>query len=78
VPKYIDLEAFTPPLANNMEAIWAVTLLRAFAGKLYSRLSTEKSVWRDYFMFFFSRVQFSPELHINVWPVYMLGSKMAF
>ena len=38
------------PAANNMEAIWAVTLLLATCGKLYTRLSTKISVWMAYFM----------------------------
>ena len=45
------MEAFTSALANNIEAIWAVTLLGATLGKLYT-LSTKKSVWRAYFMCF--------------------------
>ena len=34
--KKADLEAFAVPLAKNMEAIWAVTLLWATFGKLYT------------------------------------------
>ena len=37
-----DLEAFVLSLANNMEAIWAVALLWATCGKLYTLLSTGK------------------------------------
>ena len=40
---------FAVPLANSMEAIWAVTLLRATLGKLYTPLSMKKSVWRANF-----------------------------
>ena len=49
-----DLEAFAVPLANNMEAIRAVTSLHATLGKLYTRLSKKISVWRAYFMGFLS------------------------
>ena len=38
------------PAANNMEAIWAVTLLPATCVKLYTQLSTKISVWMVYFM----------------------------
>jgi hypothetical protein len=48
--KNLDLGVFTTPLDNAMEAIWAVTLRRAFASKLYTQLSMKKSVWRAYFM----------------------------
>ena len=61
--KNADLEAFAVPLANNMEAIWAVSVA---PGKLYTRLSTKKSLWRAYFMGLHAKrpwVKFPPELH---------------
>ena len=37
--KNADLEVFAVPIANNMEAIWAVKFA---PGKLYTRLSTKR------------------------------------
>ena len=47
VVKNADLDVFAVPLANNTEAIWAVTLLWASSILDYQR---KKSVWRAYFM----------------------------
>ena len=45
--KNADLEAFAVPLINNMEAIWAATLLQASSILDYQR---RNCVWWAYFM----------------------------
>ena len=64
--KKADLEAFMLPAPNNMEAIWAVTLLPAISGKLYTRLSMKISVWMAYFMGFHVAKHPGVNFHQNV------------
>ena len=47
--KIADLEAFAVPLANNTEAIWAATMLRATLGKRYTRIFNEKKCLKGLF-----------------------------
>ena len=52
VNKMQILKRFSPPQANNMEAIWLPLAEGISPGKLYTWLSTKKSVWRASFMSF--------------------------
>ena len=49
--KNADLKAFTMALANNMEAIWAVTLCRG------NSIVNDKTVWRAYLMYLHAKTK---------------------